>query len=148
MGRSVNVPSGNAGVLYFDIDHEDQDFFYDTIADLCSMVHSVDGETNRFYTAGDHGWIGNEGRIICTCSISQIVLSEYCGVCSLAIVPQEEPDEGAWSVLKVCWEDFSRQWSEDFFGRLRSKMLSDGFPVWNKVGRFSNGECVYERAAS
>jgi hypothetical protein len=153
MGRSVNVPSGSAGVLYFGFDGSDDCMdnsilWSDLVEDLLSMIHSVDKENNRFYGAGENRWIGREGRVISMCSIASMVLSEYCGVCSLAIVPQDEPDKDAWSALKVCWEDFSRQWSEDFFEKLRVKMVEDGFPVWNQVGRFSNGECVYERAAS
>jgi len=144
MSRSVNVPSNSAAVLYFSYD-DDEDFFYDTISSLCAVIGSVD---NRFDAAGDNEWIGREGRVISKCSIASIVLSEYCGLCSLAIVPKEDADDDAWEPLKECWEAFATEWSEDFFTKLRAKLVEDGFGLLKRLGTFSNGEGVFERASS
>lgn len=153
MGRSVNVPRGAAGVLYFSFEGDEEYFensilWSDMVRNLDSTINSVDGKENRFYFAGDGRWFGDEGRVISMCSIAQIVLSEYCGLCSLAIVPQEEPDPDAAEMIKACWEDFAQQWSEDFFGRLRAKLLAEGWELYGKQGSFSNGEGVYARIAS
>ena len=153
MGRSVSVPSRNAGVLYFSFEGSEDYFensilWNDVFRGLDSAICSVDGKENRFYFAGDGRWFDRETRVVSMCEIAQVVVSEYCGLCSLAIVPNEEPDPDASYLIKNCWEDFARQWSEDFFGRLQAKLLADGWELYGKQGSFSNGEGVYAIIAS
>jgi len=142
MSRSVNVPSGSVATFYFGYD-EDSDFFYDLISELCSTIESVE---NRFYQAASNEWIGQEGRVISKCGIAKVVLSEYCGLCSLAVVPCEDADEEAWAPLQGVWKSFAETWSTDFAEKLGAA-LPQVVDLYRRVGCFSNGECVYERVA-
>ena len=143
MGRSVNVPSRAVAVIYFSVDAEEDEWFWDDLVGNLSEV--LTSEDDAFESA-DH-WIGDEGRVILENRVVCVVLSEYCGLCSLAFVPVDEPDEDIWEPIRSRWEDFVAEWAGNFSGRLLKILPGIGIEPLRKVGTFSNGESVYERAS-
>jgi hypothetical protein len=144
MSRSVNVPSGSAGVIYFPFgDVPEENMFQDLVCNLRCIICAAD---SRFYIA--EGYMGREGKIIAKSNIAFMVLSEYCGLCSLAIVPNDEADEEVWEPLKKNWEDFSNEWSSTFIDKLRDILLKNGWDIYKKIGTFSNGEGVFQRLSA
>lgn len=127
MSRSVSYPSD--AIVAFDFYESDDEFAFDDLVD--EFVFAVDraypsvrpvdewiGREDHAYRANDHAYFG---------------VSEYCGLVSL------------WAAERYDSErpELARQWLSQIepgfigrFGRLR------------KIGRFSNGEAIFERVAA
>jgi len=136
------VPAGAEAVLYFYVELEEDDewFWDDLIANIRGEIRSED----ESFTV-EEDWIGREGRVIIANQIVRIAISEYCGVCSLAFVPTDEPDEDVWEPLQTVWEEFAAEWSKQFAYKVAKKLPGIGIGLLRRVGAFSNGEAVYEK---
>lgn len=84
----------------------------------------------------DH-WPERESHAIAENKLGMLVISEYCGLVSLGIVPTGECyyDEDTTGLARAWCEKYVAPWLRETYGSLR------------KVGTFSNGEAVYERRA-
>lgn len=143
MSRSVMVPADAEAVLYFYVEPEEDDewFWDDLIANIRGEIRSED----ESFTA-EEDWIGRECRVIIANQVVRIAISEYCGMCSLAFVPVDEPDETVWEPLQTVWEEFAAEWSNQFADKVAKKLPGIGIDLLRRVGAFSNGEVVYEKA--
>jgi len=128
MGRSVYVPSETEVVVYTSFEGEDYDWD-DSINYLVEQLEEA------FPSVGaDQGWIGREGRVVASSRLVRITVSEYCGCVAVCIVP-----EGAYEALARRW---ANQVEREFKG-----IVANAFgQTYVKVGTFSNGEAVYQRA--
>lgn len=84
----------------------------------------------------DH-WPEDESHAIVENSHCMVVISEYCGMVSIGVVPKGDPDY---------YNDASGlayHWTENY-----AIQVLDSWDQYGKIGVFSNGEAVFERRAS
>lgn len=128
MSRSVNYLDYADHVAYIDASGIEHDYEWDDFTDelesrLTDLFPSLE-------TASE--WDNNETRIILENHHAVIGLSEYCGLVSVSIRHKDDDEQVG---LHKHWVD-----------SIESKFLSIG--ELKKVGTFSNGEAVFERATA
>lgn len=140
MGRSVWVPRDAAVTIYFTYDSpEDLGEYWDALVcdiqnDLCQI-----GELEW-----EDYWAAREEHVIAENHVVRAVLCEYCGICSLSLVPVEEPYENVWEPLKNIWGEFAAEWALKYDEEIATMLRGlEGVTVYERVGGFSNGESVY-----
>lgn len=133
MGRSVDHLSNATEIMFLPFETEDEftsqedwNWFKDDITErLIEIAPSLTQVTRR--------WNSNEVRIILENDLVEVGLSEYCGLASVSIRPNEnrrntkEALANKW--ISQIWPKFIKMYDKT---RL------------NKIGTFSNGEGVYE----
>ena len=151
MGRSVNYLNNAERVNYFDWPtiwtyDEDTDTdvdtgeFWDAYEVIEDVQSSIMERYPEFSTCKD--WDGRETQIILEGYGVQIGLSEYCGLASLSVrvndellqyfETDEEADKEEQKVkdwINTHWDEVSKYWNK-----------------YKKIGTFSNGEAVYQKA--
>jgi len=139
MGRSVSYASGSEVVKYAHFEYDDADSYSvqedwdDTVDYLKSQL------TEAFPSLSEcDDWIGREDRALAENDLVYIGLSEYCGLVSVWVKPKDG-DYGYTNNFGVRW---ARQ-IEDKLEKIIANVF--GFNL-NKVGTFSNGESVFEKA--
>lgn len=135
MGRSVSFPAG-AQVAYrlFDSDEPDDDgWSYESLSDdIRATARAV------FPSFECHeGWRGREDRVLLRNSYADIGVSVYGGIAAIWIV---ERDDGIYwdRDMRTGCSGRARHWLQ----QVASK-FSDTFAELERMGRMSNGECVY-----
>ena len=151
MGRSVSVASGAFAVAYKDCSRlgyvtEDEDGkelaepYYDEFLasdDWDDFIADCTGQLKKLYpsfTACDK-WLGREDHAILENSFAYFGISEYMGLVSLWLVAKEGDDYGDEQA------GLRERWTEQVGGRFEKE-----FSELHKLGTFSNGEAVFERA--
>lgn len=137
MGRSVSYPTG-AIVAFRLIDEaeDDPDWVYECLVDdIVETARSLLPSLEPF-----EGWRGREDRILLRNAFADCGVSTYCGLAAIWLVERDD----------------SRYWEADFrharTGRAQQWLaqVSDtfikAFGELRLVGRFSNGEAIFERA--
>ena len=162
MGRSVSTPSDVVEVFYLDyayeITDEDldesleangvtdpcrhdreswrQDMGSDQFDDLIEDLRlNVFGQFPSVEDTDD--WIGNENHVIAENRLARFGISEYCGLAAIWVVPRTSDEY---------WTDPSRDglalhWIEQTWPKVEA-MFPNRLGL---MGRFSNGEAVYQR---
>ena len=144
MSRSVNVPSNAVAVAYlndpagftddYDENNDNWEWFKDNLENIIKNNYKsferVDGE-----------WIG-EGKVLLENNFAKVVVSEYCGCVSVALVTNEfdryySEESGMANIAKG--------WANKVADNI-VKLINDSYPssAINKIGVFSNGEAVFE----
>ena len=152
MGRSVYVPHKAAEVFYFPFEPSlgedgkyDEDLARIEWDDLIWSIRQCVELLDDSYTSIDR-WYEREGHLIATNKYCDVVLSEYCGLCSLSFIPEEDAPDDVWEKLAKVWEDYSANWISSQRELIAERLRSYGLQLYNLVGRFSNGEAVFETA--
>lgn len=131
MARSVGVHSDAVATVYTTFKGEDEFDWWSFIDDLRSII----GEKYKsFYNEDD--WVDHEGHIILRNGHADVVVYEYCGLVSINLVPRESYYQNE--------DNLARAWCEQVADGFH-KLLDDSFQTYRLVGRFSNGEAIYER---
>lgn len=167
MGRGVDYASGAEEVLYFalpDIDDlieqriadepDEEEWlrslppeaFYDELRWVWEdFVSGIQYGLSKHYESFDDAdeWVGRELRTISQNSMTEIVVSEYCGLASVSIVARY--DEGCYDGQDGLREWWTRRMAPHIAQVIRESVYLDEL---NQIGRFSNGECVYKRRAA
>jgi hypothetical protein len=136
MARSVSYPRDSiVAFRLFDEDEHDPGWAYDCLVeDVVSTAHSAFPSLQR-----QEGWRGREDRILLRNAFADCGISTYCGLAAIWLV---ERADGAY------WDRGSEQRRSDFAQRWITQ-VSDRFVGLfgdlRLVGRFSNGEAIYER---
>jgi hypothetical protein len=127
MGRSVNIPRGAQVVAfnYIEYDGDHDDWSYDDFVEGAQYAISEIAPSMQ----PDSGWIDREGRVIASNSFAQMVISEYCGLVSVCLVPEE-----------------GNALAEHWCAQLEPKFMMS-FSELRLIGRASNGEAFFEKAA-
>ena len=134
MARSVDYLSHAYHVFYMDGSEIDDEFEWDDF-----KINLVETLTNILPSLGECGrWDGRETKIILENSFCEVGLAEYCGLISVSF----RWHYGAEYNTEALFEN----WFNKVLPKLENK-LNESFSMLNKVGRFSNGECLYERAS-
>lgn len=133
MGRSVSYATGAKQVVYADADGiEDSD-------DFSWHLESMQEEGERRFPSMSKcdKWLGREDHAVLENNLAYIGVSEYCGLVSVWVVPKTDcygNDNG----LAINWAS-----------RINLGPLAECFGTrLNRLGTFSNGEGVYQRAAA
>ena len=141
MGRSVNYLNDANLVLYFNTDWIGTDSETGEWSDFLAELDWNDFKENLIYKLQKiapsleeaNEWEGNEVRIFLENSLIVVALSEYCGLTSLSFrVKEAEYDD------EVGRENLAKAW----FRKIKPKF--EALAELKKVGRFSNGNCLYE----
>ncbi len=138
MGRSVSYPSGSviAFRLLDDGEDDDVDWAYECLVDeIIDTTKAAFPSFQRF-----DGWRGREDRILLRNAFADCGISTYCGLAAIWLAERGDPRY---------WEaDFSqprtgraRHWLAQVSGR-----FIELFGELRMVGRFSNGEAIFERS--
>lgn len=131
MGRSVDYLNNASAVIYCHIDSEDEyafdDFFDNVKTELQDKYPSLD-TCDR--------WDGRETRIFLESNLVEIGISEYCGLVSVSIRPNQRMGAN---------ESLAENWISKTEAGIR-KICSNYSQTLRKVGTFSNGEGVFEKA--
>ena len=138
MGRFVSYPSGAlVAFRLLDCDEDDDpDWAYECLVD--EIVEAAQAAFPSFQRCD--GWRGREDRVLLRNAYADCGVSTYCGIAAIWLA--ERDDAGYWQA------DFhqprtarARHW----LGQVSSRFLAL-FGELHLVGRFSNGEAVFERA--
>jgi hypothetical protein len=119
MGRSVSYASGSIAIAY-QYNEQDHDFEY-TIEDIREYAKSLwpsFSNCDKWLDREDHAMLENKH--------AYIGISEYCGLISVWLVPKNNDNL-----------------SSNFCYLIKNKFVKS-FSTLNKIGRFSNGESVFE----
>lgn len=81
-------------------------------------------------------WEGNEVKIILENGLVEVGLAEYCGVVSLSVRPRQDDRYYSTSGLAERWALQSEKTFET---------ICSAWGGMRRVGRFSNGESLYEK---
>lgn len=137
MGRSVSYPTG-AIVAFRLVDEaeEDWDWAYECLVeDIVETVRSCFLSLEPF-----DGWRGREDRILLRNAFADCGVSTYCGLAAIWIV--ERDDSRYWEAdCRKARSGRARQWLTRVSDR-----FNNVFAELRLVGRFSNGEAIFERA--
>ena len=137
MGRSVETPSSARVVCYRDLSDDlaqfaDWDDFKEWVATTVSeMWPSIRHHTER-------EWMSNETEIIAYNDFVKVTISEYCGVCCIALVPVDfdECVGYEWSNRNLA-QRWIKQVSDNFYNAFkqieREGVMSNGCAVYRKV---------------
>ena len=152
MGRSVSYATGSLLIAYADWfdpsdeyvaeererleededwypepDQDDWDFWVEDIQDVvCELWPSFERCDE---------WIGREDRAVAENKLGYIGVSEYCGLASIWFAPKDSE----W------YDDFPREAFAEAFAKRIGKRFYESFGTLRLMGRFSNGEAVFER---
>lgn len=138
MGRSVSYPA-NAIVAFCSIESDHDDDFDWEWEYECLVDDIIDRAQDAFPSLKPFdGWRGREDRILLRNAFADCGISTYCGLVSIWLI--ERDDNSYWDAdCRHARSGRARAWlaqvSPHFhtlFGKLRM------------VGRFSNGEAVFE----
>ena len=129
MGRSVNYLSNAHKVFYTTFkgeeDYEWYDFKDNITWGLKSQFPSL-CECNR--------WEGREAHIFLENNLVEIGISEYCGLVSVSIRAKEGK------------EAIGENWIDKVAANFEKVIRENCGDVYRKIGSFSNGEGVFEKA--
>ncbi len=131
MSRSVSVPSNAMLVNYAVLDSEVEEW------DFRWMIENFQNELQEDMPSltPANFMLGREDRVVADNRLVCFTVSEYCGLVSLAIVPQEGK------------EALARSWVKKIAARFNRACASSWGPLLNKVGTFSNGEALFRLAS-
>ena len=129
MGRSVDYLNNAHKVFYATFEGEDEwewsDFSdnitYGLKAKFASLAHCKK-------------WDGRETRIFLENNLCEVGISEYCGLVSISIRAKEG------------LESLGENWIDKIYANFEKVIRENCGDVYKKVGSFSNGEGVFEKA--
>jgi len=136
MGRSVNYLSNADLVLYFDGSFLENEFDWEDFKS--NLIYKIKKKL-KSYNECDK-WDGNETRIFLENELAEIGLSEYCGLCSLSVrVRDDDYDE-------YFKEGIAKRHIKQIEKSLVKCLENTGVEILNRLGTFSNGCGVFEKA--
>ena len=138
MGRSVSYPTGSAVAfrLLDDGEEDDTDWVYECLVDeVIDTAKATFPSFERF-----EGWRGREDCILLRNAFADCGISTYCGLAAIWLAERDD----------------ARYWEADLYNprvpRARHSLAQvsgrfiDLFGELRLVGRFSNGEAIFERS--
>lgn len=148
MGRSVSYLNNAEVVLYFPFENgteengEYDEFLASELWD--EMVLALQCEIKKrlpsYYEVKDK-WGNRETRIILENNLCSIGISEYCGLVSLSVAPNENYYSEVMNI-----EKFAIYHANQIRGTLEKVLHDLGLKNLHKIGTASNGEVFFELA--
>lgn len=137
MGRSVSYPSG-AIVAFRTLEIEDED---DWEWEYEWLLEEVIETARRMFPSLEpcDGWRGREDRVLLRNAFADCGISTYCGL--VAVWLAERDDSRYWdSNAYHLRSGPAQRWLSQVTGRFEAT-----FGKLRMIGRFSNGEAIFER---
>lgn len=131
MGRSVSYLSRAQEIAYTHIDTEDEFEFEDLVENL---KYELKGKYKSLSIC-ENEWEDNETKIILDSTLVQIGVSEYCGLVSISIRPKDNEHY-----------HLGERWINQNWSNIRS-CIGGYCELLNRLGTFSNGEGVFQKAS-
>jgi hypothetical protein len=149
MGRSVSYLNNAEFVLYFPAPNglDENGEYNEDLANLewdCMMdnlTFEIMNKLPSYYKVEE--WDNRETRIFLQNKLCNIGISEYCGLVSLSVAPINRDCQYSDSQYK---ENFAKQHARKIKKTLQKIIDDSGLTRLNKIGSFSNGECLYQKA--
>jgi hypothetical protein len=137
MARSVDYLRDSIGLAFIPT-HEFlgvDELGEDTSFEWDWAIESLQESLAHFWPSleAEDGWQGREVSIVAGNSHAVVGVSSYCGLTSISIAVRGDAEH----------PELAENWVRRISGKFEEK-----FGNLRRIGRFSNGECVYERVAS
>lgn len=135
MGRSVETPSNARVVCYRDVSDLNNDMFeWDdlegwVIETVCELWPSM-AETYET-------WLSKETKVLAHNDFANVTISEYCGMCCIALVPAEHDEYYGDEISK---QNLAQHWRDQIADK-----FYETFKQLERLGVMSNGEAVYRK---
>ena len=129
MGRSVNYVSSALKVWYFPFESDDEDSWSDLKENIRWAISKV---AKSFSVCSE--WTDRELFCILRNNYSEIVISEYCGLCSLSFVMRGDVER----------PQLAEHWMRQVVNGIDCELLKS-LNLYNKIGTASNGESFFEK---
>lgn len=137
MGRSVNYARNSSAVAYIYLERDETEDAYFEYENFMEDIKNI--LTGKYPTLREcNYWEGKEVHFILENGLFKFAVSEYCGLVSVSLVPVDRED----SSNNLC-EALAKKVAPHF---LKLMEKSYGENCLRKLGSFSNGEGVFERA--
>lgn len=128
MGRSVSYARGSVCIAYTTFDNTEE--YKDAWDDFIEWIREQ--ATELFPSLyNEDTWLGREDHAVLANQHCYIGVSEYCGLVSIWVVPKEDDNDN---------NGLAQHWCASI-----EKKFNNAFGTLNKIGRFSNGACVFEK---
>ena len=146
MGRGVDYLNNAEYVIYFKADWINEEENYD----LCNMnwedfmrnlTCEIKHKLKSYYEVEE--WDSNETKIFLKNELAEIGISEYCGLYSLSIRARD--NLGYYSYEKDL-NGLAIKHCSQVRNTLEKCLVDSGAELLNKVGTFSNGCSIFEKA--
>jgi hypothetical protein len=145
MSRSVDYVSParyNGHVIYFTFEGEQAEEVQNGFIDVCEEIQDMlSYELKSVYKCNSWDY-GRELHTIAQNRMCDFVLSEYCGLFSLSLVPRDGEWGSGSAPAGLC-----KRWTDSVLKRVQ-KLMDCYSTRLGMVGRFSNGEALFERATA
>jgi len=150
MGRSVNCLSNAEYVIYFSADwiNLDEEGEYDEYQSMhnwedfmINLNFSICNKLKSYYEV--EKWDNNETKIFLKNELAEIGISEYCGLYSLSIRARD--DEFYYNADNIK-EGIAKHHCQQVRKTLEKALTDSGATILNRLGTFSNGCGVFEKA--
>lgn len=155
MGRSVSTPRDAIAVCYRDISDfgrvidedgniTDEYCEWQSADDFEYFLYDIATEAKaqwKSFNECDY-WVGREDHAILENNFAYIGVSTYCGLAAVWLMPKTEELLGTGYSEDVAMATLAENWCTRI-----AKNFEKKFGQYVKVGTFSNGEAVYEKAA-
>ena len=151
MGRSVNYLNNAEYVIYFSADwiNENEEGEYDYTSSEwnwndfeCNLESSICKKLKSYNVVKE--WDNNETKIFLKNELAEIGISEYCGLYSLSIRVKDNSDYG-WGMYEY-QENLGKHHCQQVRNNLEKCLADSGATILNRLGTFSNGCGVFEKA--
>jgi len=130
MGRSVSTPSNACAIAYQYLESVDYWDFQEWLEDIKARIAHIWPSFSPCDT-----WFDREDHAIMENHLTYIGISEYCGMTAIWIVPKTDNQSGR------CIYALAKH----FITRIQPKFMAE-FNHYHRIGRFSNGESIFEKA--
>jgi len=158
MGRSVSTPNQTVSQAFVNVcqmgyewDEESESYGDEFDQDLCYMAWEdfkmdiVDRAQARWKSlidvSKDNKWAGREDLVLLENDFAQIGVSEYCGCANIWLRHKGE-DYDCYYLDNLRKANMAENWCNTIHENFMKE-----FAEYVQVGRFSNGEAVYQQAS-
>ena len=143
MGRSVDYLNNAEVVIYFHLESEGEDYPADLQWD--DLMSNLSAEIRAKLPSYEDAekWEGREVKIFLQNRLCNIAISEYCGLCSLSVAPRNSDNLDSFATFRDNFAVSHAQSIEKTLQRIVDECTGSRL---NRMGTFSNGTGVFERA--
>lgn len=138
MARSVSTPRDCTAVCYQNATHIEDSFDWD------EFVLSIKEKAQTLFPSMSEcdTWLDREDHAILENNLAYIGISEYCGLVAIWLKSKTDDYEDSHYAEDIRLASLSASWCNRIVPTFES-----AFSEYKCVGRFSNGEAVYEKIA-
>jgi len=152
MARSISYANNYAAIAYKDIssfgygeDEDGEEFFDDFFADddWCRFIEDIKETASSKWSSfvKCDTWLANEVHAILENDLAYITVSTYGGLASICLVSRFEYKDPYYS------DDIKKSNLSHGYCKKIARKFESLFGEYSCIGRFSNGEAIYQKIA-